>query len=111
MKPQCRPEETNMHDARTIHVQRCHGCSPGSGFAEEASAINAPVKMTMPTLPPRVKESYAAVCVRIERYDLRSLCIVAYRTGIAQIVRFGFTSQCSWKNVVNFECVRAQLLL
>lgn len=100
-----------MHDARTIHVQRRHGCSSGSGFAEEASAISAPVKMTMPTLSPWVEKPYSTVCVRIERYDLRSLCIVAYRTGIAQVTQFCFASQCSWKNVVNFERVRAQLLL
>jgi hypothetical protein len=94
-----------------FHIQRFHGCSSCNGFAKEASAIRTPVKVTMPTLPTRVEQSYTTAGLRITRRDLRALCIVTNRTGVAKVVRFGFASQHARNDVIDFERIRAQLLL
>ena len=46
-----------MNNARTIHVQRFHGCSSYDCFAKDVSAIITPAKMTIPTLPSWIEQS------------------------------------------------------
>src|SRR5712692_6625501 len=111
MKSHYRPEETNMNNSRTIHVQRFHGCSSYDRFAKDVSAIVTPAKMPVPTLPSRIEQSHALARLGVSRCDLRTLRIVANRARVAQVVRRSFASQRLRNDVINFERFRAQLLL
>src|SRR5712692_7974967 len=110
MKSHYRPEETNMNNSRTIHVQRFHGCSSYDRFAKDVSAIVTPAKMTVPTLPSRIEQSHALACLGVSRCDLRTLRVVANRARVAQVVRRSFASQRPRNDVIDFERFRAQLL-
>jgi hypothetical protein len=100
-----------MHNARTIHVQRLHGCSSYRGFTKEASAISIPMEMTPPTLPSWIKQSNVTTCLRVVRCDVRALGIVTDWTGVAQVCRLGLAAECSWHDVIDLEHVGTQLLL
>jgi hypothetical protein len=86
MKPHSHPQKTNMHHARTIHRQCLDGCPSYDRFAKGASTIVTPAEMLVPTLPSRVKQSYAPACLRIPRRDLRTLRVVTHWTRVAQVV-------------------------
>src|SRR5438046_1596535 len=76
-----------------------------------ASAIVTPAKMSVPTLLSGVEQSHAASCLGILPYDLRTLCIVAHRARVAQVVQCGLTTHRPRHNVVDFERFGTQLLL
>jgi hypothetical protein len=111
MKTHRYPEETNMHQARTIHRQCLDGCPSYDRFAKGVTVIVTPAKMSVPTLLPGVEQSHAASCPGILPYDVRTLRIVAHRARVAQVAQCGLTTHRPRHNVVDFERFGTQLLL
>jgi hypothetical protein len=58
MQPYGCPEEANMNNAWTIHLQRLDGCSSYDRFAKNAPAIVTPAKMPVPIVLSRVEQSH-----------------------------------------------------
>jgi len=103
MKTHSYPQKTNMHHARTIHRQCFDGCPSNDRFAKGTSTIITPAEMLAPTLPSRVKQSDAPICLWVPRRDVRTLRIVTHRAHVAQVVWLGLSTQRPWNDVIDFE--------
>ena len=93
MQAHCRPQQTNLNDSRTIHIQRFDGCPPHNRLADKTSAIVAPAKVVVPALSSGVEEPRAAARPRVAPRDLGTLRIVADGARGAQVVWIALPAQ------------------
>lgn len=111
MQAHRRPEQTNLDDARTVHIEGLNGRPTDRSSSNNATGILAPAEMTLPHLAARIEQTHAMASLGISAIELGAFRVVAGRARLTQVVGRRFTVPGEGNNVIYLKRVGAQVLL